>query len=83
MGRIQRVHFFLTSVMLERINGYLRSTALTILVCDGKILNQILAYPALRSLRRSIKMSKSIELGASKSYSFLVARSCCSGVKTL
>ena len=73
----------LTLVMLKGINGYFCATALEKLVSEDEISGHASAYPALRSLRRSTKMSKSIELGESKSYSFLCARMCCSGFKTL
>lgn len=42
-----------------------------------------LTHPCLRSFRRSTKMSKSMALGESKSYSFLCAKACCTGVKVL
>ena len=40
-------------------------------------------HPAFRSFKRSTNMSKSIELGESKSYSLLCAKICCSGLRTL
>ena len=40
-------------------------------------------HPAFRSFKRSTNMSKSIELGESKSYSLLWAKTCCSGLRTL
>ena len=40
-------------------------------------------HPAFRSFKRSTNVSKSIELGESKSYSLLCAKICCSGLKTL
>lgn len=50
MGRIKGVRFVLTSVMLERVDGYFSSTASIILVYDNEMMKPKIGLPGFKVL---------------------------------